>query len=89
MLNRLKRKLASNLIKDIYCYYYSPLRLIRQMSLPSAQQRLSSFRDELKLNNIDCFIQSTNDAHQSEYVCNRDKRLEYYHVLQDHQEQLL
>ena len=47
------------------------------MTLPSAQERLSSFREQLKLNNIDCFIQSTCDAHQSEYVCNRDKRLGY------------
>eukprot|EP01083_Nonionella_stella_P192388 711188_1 len=47
------------------------------MSLPSPQQRLASFRDELKSKNIDCFIQSTCDAHQSEYVCNRDKRLGY------------
>ena len=47
------------------------------MSLPSAQERLQSFREQLKVNKIDCFIQGTGDAHQSEYVCNRDKRLGY------------
>eukprot|EP00485_Elphidium_margaritaceum_P000307 CAMPEP_0202697452 /NCGR_PEP_ID=MMETSP1385-20130828/10782_1 /ASSEMBLY_ACC=CAM_ASM_000861 /TAXON_ID=933848 /ORGANISM="Elphidium margaritaceum" /LENGTH=614 /DNA_ID=CAMNT_0049353915 /DNA_START=164 /DNA_END=2005 /DNA_ORIENTATION=+ len=45
------------------------------MSLPSFQQRLASFREQLKAQNIACFIQSTADAHQSEYVCNRDKRM--------------
>ena len=34
------------------------------MSLPNAKERLVSFRKELTKLNIDCFIQSTNDAHQ-------------------------
>ena len=45
------------------------------MALPSAQERLSSFRALMTKLKVDCFIASTNDAHQSEYVCNRDKRL--------------
>jgi len=45
------------------------------MALPSLQERLSSFRALLTKHKVDCFIASTNDAHQSEYVCSRDKRL--------------
>lgn len=69
------------MLKILFKYKYK-LKLgnisIRTMStLPSAKERLLSFRKELKLNNIDCFIQGTNDSHQSEYVCDRDKRLKY------------
>jgi len=47
------------------------------MSLPSPPQRLAAFREQLTKSNIDCFIQSTADAHQSEYVCDRDKRIAF------------
>lgn len=33
-------------------------------SLPTADQRLESLRQQLEKYDVDCFIQTTNDAHQ-------------------------
>ena len=57
--------------------YLRPVYTFDNMSLPAPDQRLKDFRGRLDHYKVDAFIQGTNDAHHSEYVAERDKRLAY------------
>ncbi|ETO22962.1 aminopeptidase [Reticulomyxa filosa] len=44
---------------------------------PSPKERLLRLREQMKKDSIDAFLQGSEDAHQSEYVADRDKRVAF------------
>ena len=71
-------RFSSQTKKRLANYFYNPYFLFSVMATqPSPRERLTAIRAQLKLYNVDAFVQGTEDAHQSEYVSTRDERLGY------------